>query len=487
MFGRSLIGLGACVCLLFTASACGGSGGTVDAGSSPDTSKAAFDASLAARDATLPGLDAAEPGPDAALPGLDAAQPGPDAATLPDVTFEAVVVDPITAAATPLTGALVAFDRPGGARETVTTKADGLATFRAVDWSKGKGAATAYLAGYTLTSAVNLDQARFDREANKDGALLLPLQAKIDIPGIFVTVSGTATNFKDPSHHWSVGQMRMPYVSEWTGKSTQTFTVAVLAGMPFSLRAIEYEASFVPSMQGRNLAQYSIVYLDFPALTANKKGVVFDLSTSDTIKSTSVSTAIPARAESPLHMAVPWCYLQEAGSANVLAGHSHEDISADGTSFEATFAWSEHSWVTAPFAYCLVSATRNQASFTSKSGYPTDGPLPPLIDIPTMTAPAPSEDNKPYPLHQPIAWQLFDDVPATALLLYQDDLAREVAWTVYGGANATTITVPVAPVAEENLFDGPVEDALLVVGSAKGVGFDRCAEVALGLAVKETP
>jgi hypothetical protein len=182
---------------------------------------------LAALIVACGGTPAPGPGVDAA--GTDAAAPVGDAGggmTEP-ITIRVGDVDDA-----PIAGAVVAIDRPSGARVEATTGADGLAHFD-VDWSVAPFDVIAWAPGYAARALVRRDRALFESSV-VDGVSTILLGSIV--PPETITVSGAITNLADPLD--TVALYDTAGAATWNGR-TGPYALEVPANVPFQLIVVE--------------------------------------------------------------------------------------------------------------------------------------------------------------------------------------------------------------------------------------------------------
>jgi hypothetical protein len=184
------------------------------------------------------------PGP---TPGVDA---GPnDAAIAPTDTGtsggDPIAVRVLDVDEMPIVGAVVAVDRPGGARMEATTGADGLAHFD-VDWANGPFDLIAWASGFSVRANVRRDRALYESELT-DGAATIILGSVTPEPTI--TVTGTITGITATTDNVYV--YNTASASTWSGR-TGMYTLEIPANAPFQLLLIE--AAYTGGM-GRDFTQ----------------------------------------------------------------------------------------------------------------------------------------------------------------------------------------------------------------------------------------
>lgn len=188
------------------------------------------------------------------------------------------------------------------------------------------------------------------------------------------------------------------------------------------------------------------------------------------------SIVLPTWADSPLRDGMPYLFVGSAGGMYSLGWGTPVDISADGNRFEGTITWVEPSLATEPFAFYMVHVQPMLArSVAVEPGYPTGAPLDtPLYDLPRWISPG--DSLTPYPLHDPIEWELFDDWQVVLLSISRSGID---IWNVRAPANATTLTVPQPPsTVDVNSFHGPSFQAQRIGGmiEPEATRFDRYVE-----------
>lgn len=392
---------------------------------------------------------------------------GGGAGELSSVTFivvESVFGDPTRP---PLEGATVAFDAPGSQRVEQITGADGKVTFDGIDWSMGKAAATAYLDGYTLFSAVNLDEARLSGAFLIDDALPLFLTDQSPIAPELVTFSGTVTGLQDTAHSVVVNVVATTAGSEWMGPGTGTFTVSVPRGEPFTIQAVEMnEAEILSSGQGYDMPIYQWMQQSFSATEEDLTGTVLEFSVHALATQTvDISIATPERRDSPVRSGLGVGLVCPGNSTYCTGWSTHLDISADKSRFDDSLLWVEPDWAEAPVTSVRVYDGEDVISFRGAASWPQAGPIGTLPDTPGWITPA--DVSSTHPLHDAIEWELFDaDVPEVSLRLLHSPLgeqANQLAWIIEAGPDATGLVVPAPP--------SPVDESVLLGGSPRGFLF----------------
>ncbi|RLB56972.1 MAG: hypothetical protein DRI90_18310 [Deltaproteobacteria bacterium] len=359
------------------------------------------------------------------------------------VTF--VVMDHTRSDATRFEGAIVAFDAPNGQRTEKATGADGTVTFDGIDWSQGSAAATVHVAGHTIRSWVNLDEAGVEQAYKIDDALpLLVYDMTPPTAPATVTVSGTATGLLDTGHTMVVNVTNRLTGTEWRSIGTGTFTVTAPSGEPFTLQGMEVEDQLLPSGQGYDMTIHRVMHQSFDAVTDNQTGVVLDFATNEVSTQTADTfIATPSRADSPVRSGFAVALVCPLNSAYCTGWGTHVDIATDGNRFDASLLWGEPSWAENPTIQVSVyensSATR-RLSYHEVSGYPQAGSLGTLLDCPEWTTPAAT--TTPYPLHDPLEFEAFDEVPYTYLPIYRGSTR---VWNVHATPGTTSLRIPEPP------------------------------------------
>lgn len=219
---------------------------------------------------TTPGTDAG-PGVDAFVPGTDGGGGGMDMVDIRVVTGPE---------ATPLAGALVAFDRPGGLRLETSTGADGIAHFD-VDWANGPFDAVVWAAGYSARAVLDLDRATYD-DLGVEGAF--PVYLDSLAPETTVTVTGALAGAVDASHYLFVYNTAND--DTWSGRGGP-YDLEIPSGAPF--RVIALEVDYVAGTD-RDFTQAVVSSIRTAEQPGSATDVTLDLDlTMDTITMTTVT------------------------------------------------------------------------------------------------------------------------------------------------------------------------------------------------------
>ncbi|MBI5488106.1 MAG: hypothetical protein HY905_12305 [Deltaproteobacteria bacterium] len=329
----------------------------------------------------------------------------------------------------PAEGATVALDKPGGERVEETTEADGRATFDAIDWSLGEAAVTAALEGYVVNSRTGVVEA--------DGEVELGVGRRGPSPDL-VELSGTVTGMAADANTLSVGTT-VHGESYWS--SGPDWSIQVEPGAAFTIVAAERHSGAGSTGQHLEMTVDHWLLVDHAAITG---ATTFDLDFATGATPTVVegSFPMPARVESRLRTSgLGWIttYLT-VGSATV--GYpTATDPSSDWNSVVYTVEYVEPPGVAVEDVrtqYCLVQ--NDDYSCAIEDGYPGAGVQSvTLLDLPQMTHPT---GVTPYPLHDPVEWEAWDN-DVYPLLILEDDIGR--VWTIRGPMDGTSIVVPALP------------------------------------------
>ena len=196
----------------------------------------------------------------------------------------------------PATGAIVAFDLPGGTRVEESVGASETVSFSGIDWSlEPKAAVTAYQQGAMLMSYAGLSKEGVDvlNQLRGQDRLTFVLGSE---PLSLVNVAGTASNMASESDVLLVSATIPAAISEAYGTD---FSLSVVAGLQFSLVGLEYHG-YAASPSGRGM-QFTIdqwAELSQDAATADVLDVAFDLSNQLAPNTVTGSFAIPEHGSS---------------------------------------------------------------------------------------------------------------------------------------------------------------------------------------------
>jgi len=354
----------------------------------------------------------------------------------------------------PIEGATVALDAPGGGRTEDFTGADGRATFTGLDFSLGLATATAHKEGYYLRSLVTAGESDGEVEIT-----LLP-----DISDSLVEISGTAENMVSNAHRIFVSTSTTAYSArEIRGPEWSTF---VSPDVPFSLTALEF--AFLGSATGRlySFEFYHWTVLEHEAVT-EPTTVVIDFSTPASVTQVQGSFALPSRPESPLR--ADGISLVHVRADHAYAGFSKRtDISADGESYIYRVEYVEVPGTSETRTEYVAYQGRDDSaglSYVVVSGLPMEGENDfGHLDIPNMVHPPGPGLIDAQHLHDPIEWQIFDSGVEVILRLYLEYSSGKIiyhkpaAWEIELPADSTTAVVPELPstVDAEEFFSEPM-------------------------------
>jgi hypothetical protein len=347
-------------------------------------------------------------------------------------------------------------------------------TFDVIDWSAGTASATAYAAGRQMVSRVGITAA--------DGEITLDLN-RLGDPAGFIELSGAAANMVDVAADTLMVSATVPNVPflALNSPAGTDWSVKIPPATACTLVALDL-ADPVWNTSGRGFATPTRAWqlIEQPAVSVP---TTVDIDFASPVAGTIVagSMVLPTRAESLLHgpHSYGWVDVTSKSSAfNLLIGETASvDINADGTALDYEVNLLRPTGVDDPVTLYLVLADGNASSFSwvYAEGWPTAGPHDPgFLDAPVIVTPASPTTH--YPLHDPLAWQLFDTDVQAAVLLVRDvashlitagpnDLThRTVPWIVLAPDGATGLTVPQPPSAVS------MDD---VLGTGVAVGFVR--------------
>ncbi len=207
-------------------------------------------------------------------PGVDAA--GTDTGTVPVDTGTTTGGDPVDIRVleldeTPIAGAVVALDRPGGARTEAMTNADGIARFE-VDWANGPFDFVAWAAGFTVRAMVRRDRALYESAIN-EGALTIYLVPATQAETI--TVSGTITGRASATTNFYV--YNTASFSNSSGRA-DTFMLEIPPSTPFQILVLETDYRAGTGRDFTNSAVRSVLLPEQPG-SATDITLDIDLST----------------------------------------------------------------------------------------------------------------------------------------------------------------------------------------------------------------
>jgi hypothetical protein len=360
----------------------------------------------------------------------------------------------------PVAGAAVAFDAPGGGRFEAATDGEGRVAFEGVDWSLGRGAVTAWAEGYGLASRVGLDGSAAQT------TLSLPDVREWPRPGC-VELSGRSLNLPE---HFNVLTVLATVPSRWFHDVPPGWSIAVPSATPFTIVAnASGPTTILGQLHGYDRTEELWLTPDHDAIDAP---ATMDLDFAAPLPTTTVSGSfpVPPREDSPLRegageVYVQWNRLENGhGTFESLANIGyckHIETAADGNAILYD--------IRSP----SVTDNLDPSSSAWIEGYPTSGAQDvALLDCPRMIQPA--EPIIPYALHEPIEWELFDvGVQVELQIIRENETATPLTelWSVWTETDAGSLTVPEPPVAADVaglLGTGTVQARLKLVSLTPG-------------------
>lgn len=376
-------------------------------------------------------LVVADAGPDAALP-----HPGSG-------THEVTVLDTTVFPGTPLAGASVAFDYPGGGRREATTDATGRVTFRDVDWTAGEAAVVAWAPGYGAFAFVGVTEgdatpcflAQLHRTTHRVSGNLLNRRAPGD--NVFVSASSGASSFG--------------------GLAGTTYDLEVYAGAPLFVVATEF--GYSSSGRTETVTDRIFAGTSIPAATADVTADI-DLGAPLAIESASGHVAMPSGLSTALATgarAIPSVTTRESARSLLLGAFrsTRYDAASDGFDYVVDFvrlpAGRTDTVVT---NVALVVGAFGEGTQVTLPGYPTDAPA---LDG-FLPSPVYAPFGATHTVHDPLD---LDPLPAGSgavpLAIFVGDPG--VVYTIAGARTAVRRLVPpVLPSAadEATALAGPL-------------------------------
>jgi len=331
---------------------------------------------------------------------------------------------------TPMAGATVAADFPGGERVEGTSGADGQVTFEGVDWSLGTATVTAFVHGYRPVTWVGLTEEDDGQEY---------YLSKVWTGG-WAQVEGTASN-ADPQSTTLTVTPTVPGTSHQSGSFK--FGLRVAPDVPFSVVALQWAFGPTPE-SNRELSQdfFGWAHVELAAAKTYPATTV-DIDLADKLTPVEVdgTFVLPSDPTSVLRTEA-WAYYQvmTRDTAAALGWPTRTYLAPGGDAF--TFV-GQH--VVVPNAGDVITAYSlnfdGGISLIFKDGYPEDGAIidgfmaPPTI----ITVPPPGAD----PASRTIEWSTSEqDVDFASIIILSND---DPVWTIHVKPDLTTIEVPELP------------------------------------------
>jgi len=350
--------------------------------------------------------------------------------TFSAMVYEVGPYDQGVASPTPMEGATVAADLPGGERVEATTGADGQATFEGVDWSLGTATVTAFSPGYRPITWMGLTE-----EDQRQTYYMF----NVDAPP-WAPVSGTASN-PDPQSTTLTLSPTVPGTGHQS--SSFDFTIGVAPDTPFSLVALQWAFGPTPS-SNREVSQdfFGWTHVEHAAITGPTT-VDVDLADQLTPVAVAGTMVLPTDPASALRTD-GWAYYQvqtwDTGAYLGFVTRTHLAASED----EFTYV-GEH--VVVPDAGDVVTVYYvgfgdGGITVIREAGYPEDGAtIQGFLEPPNITRPA--NPGVGVPLTDPIELATPDsDVEVVTLGILKQGAPR---WILSAKAGATTFEVPALP------------------------------------------
>jgi hypothetical protein len=390
-----------------------------------------------------------------------AAEPGENPLATKANAFTVAVVERRATATLPVRGARVVLDKPGGARVTATTGADGRAHFDDVDFGRGEASLTIVERDHVMRSLVGLtgaDVSSGDLKPRAVGDVASPravtcFVARTRMPER-ATLSGALVNKQASSHFVTLGAS----VGSGSFQGTRaSYSLDVERDRPFSVIGFEWTPS-TGTVGRRSIAQvfYQWARWDRLALSADATAPLdFRAATPLTPVRTGGRIVIPRGAAGPLGAATKGYATVNAAGGAVLGATARSDLLMSGAAFDYQM---EHvvvdgvAQVTTDF---VIAREDGAASYVERPGYPEADDTVEGFLLP------PEAPEGILPLFEAVP---FRDLPATTTprLLVRDGFGA-VKWTIDGPAGRASLRAP----------------ALDTEGEAELGGADRARLVAL--------
>ncbi|MCA9661402.1 MAG: carboxypeptidase regulatory-like domain-containing protein, partial [Myxococcales bacterium] len=361
----------------------------------------------------------------------------------------------------PAEGVRVIMDTPDGQRVEAMTDASGEVTFEGLDFAEGTASVTASKAGHELLSYVGLTAERS------------PLEIPLWTPSGKVNLVGNASDMVDTSHVLLVSSSLCSREPRASQKSGVGYSIWVTPGEAFKLFATEFSWEATPSGQGGIQTFYQWLWEDHEALTDNGiAGLTF--AGGITPESESGSFSLDALSDdSPVAGDRGTGYIIVRGGGNlnsVSVGFPTEiDINGDATAFDYTVEHLPASMLADPITQYSLRETEPTSAVMLRvyePGMPRAGDFTPeFIDVPAVTPPA--GDGGVYPLAGQ-TWTIgeYDDGVIPSLVVIVPE--TRFYWSVYGPANATSITPPTLPDGVEHLDVLQASETVAIVVLERG-------------------
>jgi hypothetical protein len=336
---------------------------------------------------------------------------------------------------TPVAGATVALDAPGGGRSELTTDATGHVNFTGLDWSAGTAAVTACNADMGLASRVGVVEA--------DGEVKLEVFAMEYPPADFVEITGNSLNMISEANDLGV-TATVP--SESLSDTGPAWTMHIQPGVAFTLVGLESH-QLEPPVSHRGIKQFfdQWTVVEHAAVTAATAiDLDFDSTATPTPTTVTGSFTGPTRSDSPLrNSGTGYFYVTSRGSqfTVTLGWPSTIDVNVDWTGYNYDGEYVQVPGVTDPMTVYIIATSNGVRSTAIVEGWPTDGAHDlGFIDLPTVTAPASFSTT--HPMHSPIEWTAYDTDLECSVSVLRDGTS---VWSIRGPTDATSITIPAAP------------------------------------------
>jgi hypothetical protein len=336
---------------------------------------------------------------------------------------------------TPVAGATVALEAPGGGTNELTTDAAGRVNFTGLDWAAGTASVTAHSTGLGLASRVGVVEA--------DGEVKLEVFAMAYPPADFVEITGNSLNMISETNDLGV-TATVP--SESLSDVGPAWTMHVQPGVAFTVVGLESH-QLTPPASHRGIAQFfdQWTILEHAAVTAATTiDLDFDSTATPTPTLVNGSFSGPTRSSSPLRNdGTGYFYVTSRGSQFTasLGWPTSIDVNPEWTGYNYDGEYLQVPGVTDPMTVYIIVAGGGARSTVIVEGWPTTGAHDlAFIDLPTVTAPA--IFSALHPMHSPITWTAFDTDLECSVSVIRDGTS---VWSIRGPTDGTSITIPAAP------------------------------------------
>jgi hypothetical protein len=279
---------------------------------------------------------------------------------------------------TPVSGAVVALDTPGGGLVEEVSGLDGRARFADVDFTLGTAAVTAHVAGRQLASVLGV------ADLSEEVVVLIPPSPIADsfvtgVTGEFLNVGGTAGAYS--VRVGALGSAGQEY-GHFAGTAPE-YSLAVPANATFTLVALVNASSATPS--GRGWVSDYLAWAMRPdnVVTASvgmplpPHVIDIDFASATETKSVDGWFALPTASGSVLREKSTGSGSVDAAGGDVLVGWPVAmDVDADGAGVNYTMTWVEPPGVDRPTTVLGLTVPDTDGgglSLVRLPGYPTAG------------------------------------------------------------------------------------------------------------------